>query len=122
MNHGLIRDERHRNSMTLGQLQDRMRGWLEREEYRAVIFEADGNQVGYALFRVSDDGVYLRQFYIRQENRRRGFGRAAVDLLRSRVFPDGKRVTLEVLCHNDQAREFWRAVGFRDYAVSMELG
>jgi hypothetical protein len=37
MNQQLIRDEGHRNKMTLPQLQERMSGWLQKE-YAAVIF------------------------------------------------------------------------------------
>ncbi len=42
MNQQLIRNEGHRNKMTLPELQDRMSGWLQ-GEYTAVIFGAGGN-------------------------------------------------------------------------------
>ena len=48
MNHRLIRDEGHRNRMTVPELRERMEGWL-RGEYRAVAFELEGAPVGYAL-------------------------------------------------------------------------
>lgn len=38
-NHQLIRDEGHRNPMTVAELADRMKKWL-RGEYHAVIFSA----------------------------------------------------------------------------------
>ena len=37
LNHQLIRDEGHRNSMDVDQLAHRMYGWLSSGEYRAVI-------------------------------------------------------------------------------------
>ena len=37
-NHQLIRDEGHRNPMTIAQLRERMRGWLA-GEYKAVLFD-----------------------------------------------------------------------------------
>ncbi len=43
-NHQLIRDEGHRNPMTVEALADRMRNWL-RGEYRAVVF-SDREPVG----------------------------------------------------------------------------
>ena len=39
LNSQLIRDEGHRNPMTIAQLEERMRGWLTSGEYRAVLFE-----------------------------------------------------------------------------------
>ncbi len=49
-NHQLIRDEGHRNRMTVPELEARLRGWL-RGEYRAVIFSQAADPVGYALYR-----------------------------------------------------------------------
>jgi len=51
-NHQLIRDEGHRNPMTVRELRERMRGWLE-GEYKAVIFAIEGEPVAYALYRES---------------------------------------------------------------------
>ena len=50
LNHELIQDEGHRNRMTVTELENRMRGWLS-GEYRATIFEENGEVVSYALFR-----------------------------------------------------------------------
>jgi hypothetical protein len=43
LNHQLIRDEGHRNPMTVPELENRMRGWLS-TDYEAIIFE-DGSDV-----------------------------------------------------------------------------
>lgn len=48
MNRKLIRDERADNPMSVLQLEERMRGWLD-GEYRAVLFERDEAPVAYAL-------------------------------------------------------------------------
>ena len=80
-NHALIRDEGHRNGMSISELETRMRGWLA-SEYRAVIFERDAAPIAYALFRESEAGTYLRQFYVAPEARRQGVGREAVHILR----------------------------------------
>jgi GNAT superfamily N-acetyltransferase len=83
--------------------------------------------VAYALYRPSDDGwegpaggVYLRQLFVCRAKRRRGVGRAAVELLREEVWPRGCRVTLETLLHNEPARAFWRSLGFREYSIAFE--
>src|SRR5437879_12949663 len=76
----LIRDEGHRNSMTMPQLTERMSEWLK-TEYRAVLFELEGETIGYALYRVEPEYIYLRQLFVQPEMRRRGIaqiGRAHV--------------------------------------------
>ena len=119
MNAGLMRDEGHRNPMTVLQLQRRMRRWL-RGDYRAVLFEVDQAVIGYALYRRESDGVYLRQFFVRPDRRRQGTGREAVRLLREEVWPPGIRVTVEVLKDNRGGLAFWKAVGFEEYALTLE--
>ena len=44
-------------------------------------------------------------------------GREALRQLREEVWPAGKRITLEVLLHNERGLHFWRAVGFQDHAL-----
>ena len=119
-NHQLIRDEGHRNQMTVPQLAERMRGWLG-GEYKAVIFASEAGPVGYALYRPGPDLVYLRQFFIARGLRGRGYGRAGIGLLRSEVWPAGIRLTVDVLCGNPGGIAFWRAVGFRDYCLTLEI-
>jgi GNAT superfamily N-acetyltransferase len=120
LNHQLIRDEGHRNRMTVPELEKRMRRWLG-GEYRAVLFEQGREAVAYALYRVAPDGVYLRQFFVHRQFRRRGIGRAALEILVADVFPPGRRVTVDVLVPNQTAHDFWLALGFRDYAVTLEM-
>ena len=61
-NHQLIRDEGHRNPMPVPELRERMRGWLNGGEYKAVVFGPEANPLAYALFREDAAGVYLRNF------------------------------------------------------------
>jgi ribosomal protein S18 acetylase RimI-like enzyme len=118
MNWHLIRDEGHRNRMSIAELESRMSGWLN-GEYDAILFKEAKETVGYVLFRREPEYVYLRQFYIRSEYRRRGMGRTALAWLGEHAW--GKvRVRLEVLVGNAVAISFWRSVGFRDYCLTME--
>src|SRR5690349_3385575 len=82
LNHQLIRDEGHRNPMTIPQLEQRMRGWLS-GEYRAMIYEDGGEVVAYALFREQAEEIYLRQLFVIRNRRSQGIGRRAVNMLRS---------------------------------------
>lgn len=119
-NHQLIRDEGHRNPKTVAELRERMHGWLE-GEYRAVIFLVEDEAVAYALFKESDAEVYLRQLFVAHERRRQGIGRAAIRRLREQVWARGKRLTVEVLVANAPAVAFWRAMGYRDYSLMLEM-
>ncbi len=119
-NHYLIQDEGHRNPMTVPELQDRMKGWLK-GAYQAAIFTDAAKPVGYALYRVEAKQIYLRQLFILRDIRRKGYGRGCFELLRTRIWPPHLRITVEVLCHNPAAIAFWRAVGFVDYCLTLEI-
>ena len=118
LNRQLIQDEGQSNSVSLAELENRMRAWLVRA-YTAVLFLSQETVVGYAVYRTDNAGIFLRQFFICRGERRKGHGRAAMDLLFGRVWPAGSSVTLEALCANQAAIDFWRALGFEDYALTL---
>ncbi|HKD37179.1 MAG TPA: GNAT family N-acetyltransferase [Pirellulales bacterium] len=119
MNFRLIRDEGHRNPMTVGQLTQRMSGWL-RDEYQAVLFEDEQGVAGYALYKPEPDWTNLRQFFVEPARRRQGVGRAAIAWLLQNAWKDSPRIRVEVLIGNLPGIEFWRAVGFVDYSLTLE--
>lgn len=119
-NHQLIRDEGHRNPMNVAQLEERMRGWLK-GEYRAVIFEEKSEWVAYALYREETKEIYLRQLFVERGRRRQGIGRRAVEILRNTIWPKDKRLTVAVLTKNVEGVAFWRAAGYADYCLEMEI-
>jgi len=119
-NYQLIRDEGHRNPMTVPQLRDRMRDWLS-GDYTAVIFEMDGESVAYAVFRESEDEIYLRQLFVKREKRNRGIGKEAVRILKEKIWTKSKRLTVDVLSHNKAATSFWHSVGYKDYCLTLEI-
>ncbi|MCX7044384.1 MAG: GNAT family N-acetyltransferase [Candidatus Sumerlaeota bacterium] len=120
MNHQLICDEGHRNRMTVPELAERMHNWLA-GEYRAVIFEEDGEIAAYVLFREQPEEIYLRQLFVVRHRRRQGIGRRAMEILRSQIWPQTKRLTVEVLTANAAAVAFWRAVGYSEYSLTLEI-
>lgn len=119
MNRQLIVEERHRNKMSMDELVERMRGFLN-GEYKAVVFEVDGQIAGHALYRRDPEWFYIRQFFVHPEFRRRGVGRAAVEWMMTHCFKEAERVRLEVLAWNPAGLAFWRAIGFTDYCVALE--
>ena len=119
LNAALIRDEGHRIRLTVAEFEARMRKFFH-EGHVAVLFIAGEATVGYALYRIDDDGVYLRQFFIAEHARRKGLGREAVRWLCANAWQHAARVTLQVLLHNQRGIDFWRAVGFAEYCLTME--
>jgi len=119
LNKQLIEDEQHRNAMSIEELAERMARWLA-NGYRATIFLYNGEVIGYTLFRHEPDHVYIRQFFIARQYRRRGFGRETIEWLRGNAWKDFRRFRLDVLIGNERAIAFWRSVGFQEYCVTME--
>lgn len=121
LNHQLLQDEGHRNrTMSIPELEQRMKGWLA-SEYAAVIFEDSGEVVAYALYREQQEEIYLRQLFVVRHQRRRGFGRNAIEILHTKVWSVNKRLTVDGLAHNTAAIAFWRAVGYKDYCLTLEI-
>jgi predicted acetyltransferase len=120
LNHQLIAEEGHRDAMTAPQLEQRMRSWLE-EGFEAVLFEADGELAAYALYCVRPEEVHLRHFLVVRHRRRQGIGRQAIGLLRERIWPKERRLTVSVLTHNQAGVKFWRVMGYQDYCLTLEI-
>jgi ribosomal protein S18 acetylase RimI-like enzyme len=120
LNHQLIQDEGHRNRMTVPELEQRMRSWLS-AGYRAVLYEDSGELVGYSLFQEQPEEIYLRQLFVVRHRRRQGLGRRAVEILRTQIWSGTKRLTVDVLVSNQKAVAFWRAVGYKDYCLTLEI-
>ena len=120
LNVQLIQDEGHGSPLTVAQLTDRMRDWLA-TVYTGVIFEDERGVVAYAVFQEEVDQVYLRQFFVVREHRRQGVGRLAMHLLFRDIWPQRKRLTVSVLADNLPARAFWRAVGYSEYSLTLEI-
>ncbi len=110
--------------MEVAAITARLRRWLA-NEYQGLLFELDSTPVGYALFRPTDpdlkraDGIYLRQFFIAREHRRRGLGSQAFVLFVDHAV-SGRRVVLEALASNPGGQAFWQSLGLRVYSVAFE--
>ena len=127
MNQQLIEDEASRNSMSLSELESRMKNWLD-GEWQAVVIEQNGEPVGYILFQFRSDEyqpseatVYVRQFFVGREHRSRGIGRWAFDIVSETYFPNVSSVILDVLETNPRALRFWKSLGFQLYCTTLKL-
>ena len=57
----------------------------------------------------------------RRHRRRQWVGRRAVEILCSKIWPRTKRLTVDVLVANESGVAFWRAVGFTNYCLTLEI-
>jgi len=115
-NQQLIQDERSDNPMTLPELEGRMRWFLE-TEYDAYFFTMEETVVGYALVRHTAPPLYLRQFFIAREHRRKHYGQRAVELLLQTL--QTKAIDIEVYTWNERGIRFWESCGFAPRSLYM---
>jgi len=117
----LIVDEGQPSRLKPAELEKRFWDWLG-ADYRAVLFEEEGERVGYALYRPDGDHhVHLRHFYVQRELRERErIAAEAFDLLHEEIWAPGTRVRVETQAANPNSLAFWRSLGFREQAVTLE--
>jgi len=120
MNQELILDEGHRNKMTLPKLEQRMSDFLCKE-YDSIIVSLGQNDIGYALYRQDPEWLYLRQIFIIKTMRHKGFGRRFIEWLKNNPWKYCKRIRTDVLVGNIDGIKFWKAVGFREYCITLEM-
>jgi ribosomal protein S18 acetylase RimI-like enzyme len=121
LNRQLDQDEPHSYPLPLSALTERMRRWIGTGEYEVLLFRSGDQLIGYAAWRAEEFGSYLRHFFICRDRRGQGWGRAAVQLLCRDVFPKDRRVNIDAEVGNKAGIAFWRAIGFQDYSIGMEL-
>ena len=118
MNKCLIEDERSSNPMDLSQLTERMKGFIE-GDYDAYFFKDGETIVGYALVDRTANPLYLRQFYIAREQRRKHYGKSAFQALLEYLGTD--TIDLDVLPWNEAGVAFWKSLGFSEQYVVMRF-
>jgi len=116
MNKQLIEDEQHDNKMNIEQLKNRMRDFIT-GSYNAYMF-IDGNRIiGYALVDTQRNALYLRQFFISRDERRKGYGTLAFSQLMQLLGTE--TIDIEVMVWNDRAKAFWESLGFKERSIYM---
>lgn len=120
LNRQLMEDEVHPYVLELDALRARMTRWVA-GEYHVLVFRANGQVCGYAAWCAEERGTYLRHFFICRGQRRQGLGRAAIDKLRRDHFPKDQPLQLEAAIWNTDAIAFWRALGFKDFGLTLEM-
>lgn len=116
LNKQLIEDEKSDNAMSIRELEERMKKFLE-TDYSAYFFIEESQIIGYALIRNTDNPVYLRQFLIDRNYRKHHYGTQAFQTLLK--YLDIKELDLEVLPWNRNGLAFWKHCGFDDTCIAM---
>ena len=109
LNKELIHAEGSDNPMTIKEVEQRMKDFLQ-TFYEAYFFIERDKVVEYALIKMDCEPLYLRQFLIIQEYRQRHYGKQAFQMLLSYLKTDS--VDIEVLSNNYQGIKFWEEMGF----------
>lgn len=127
MNRELADDEGHRNPMTIPEMEERFRRFVDEEGWSVDLFQLDDEIVGYSTHRREPDPsnprgqrIFLRQFYIVRHYRRDGLGQAAFNALIVARFHSGEQILLEAIENNPGGRVFWLRMGFTPYSTILE--
>jgi L-amino acid N-acyltransferase YncA len=111
MNKQLIEDEKANNSMDIPQLENRMRGFLN-TGFKAFFFVIEEKIIGYALCDMTKEPKYLRQFFIKREERRKHYGENEFNKLLERLKIN--EIEIDVLKWNEDGIKFWEKIGFKE--------
>jgi len=118
MNKKLIEDEKSNNKMDIFQLKNRMIDFLN-NGYRAFFFTVGNEIVGYALCDMTKEPKYLRQFFIKKEERRKHYGKKAFEILLEKT--GIKEIEIDVLKWNETGIKFWEGIGFVEQSKRMKF-
>jgi len=119
MNKCLIEDEKSNNSMDIIQLKNRMYEFLN-NGYIAYLFIENDQIIGYALCDMTKEPKYLRQFYIKREERRKHYGKIAFEKLLEKIGIN--KIEIDVLQRNEIGLKFWQNIGFKEQWIRMKFG
>jgi L-amino acid N-acyltransferase YncA len=118
LNKMLIEDEKADNKMNTEELKERMGKFLK-DGYKAYYFlEGDNRILGYALCDLKKTPMYLRQFYIKREERRKGKGKESFKKLIE--YTKREEIGIDVYAWNDVGIKFWVSLGFKNKYMHME--
>ena len=117
MNKQLIEDEKHDNPMTVPQLKERMEGFLSGDYTAVFCIGENADIIGYALINKTVNPMYLRQFFIRRDERRKGYGRQF--FLKLLDYLNTDTIDIEVMFWNDPGKAFWESLRFKPRSVYM---
>ena len=117
LNKELIADEGHGNSVSISELVERMRSWLN-GSYECYGVVRYNELVAYCLYRDDGDFFYIRQLFTARHIRNQSLASKLIDHLESNLLEE-KPIRLEVLVSNRQAKTFYENRGYQLYCHAM---
>lgn len=112
----LIDDGGSNNNMAIAELELRMHQLIS-EGYLAFIFEVENEHIGYALIDNNQTPIFIRQFFVKKQFRRKGYGKKAFNQILT--FFDVQNVNLSVLSSNEIGYQFWQNCDLVPYEIIM---
>ena len=109
LNKQLIKDEKANNKMDINNLENRMKEFLN-NGYKAYFLKTENDIIGYALCDITKNPIYLRQYFIKKEERRKHYGKLGFRKLIELLGVD--KMEIDVYKWNSVGIKFWESLGF----------
>jgi ribosomal-protein-alanine N-acetyltransferase len=94
---------------------DRILNCLHDEATNVLIAEREGELAGFAIMEYADDSAHLLLLAVQRDLRRQGIGSTLVVWLETTALTAGiAKIYLEARTRNEEARAFYRALGYRE--------
>jgi len=124
-----LHEDEGSTQITFDAIENRFRRWLHGNQYKGLIILVEKAPVGYLLFEQRSshpdsrdrESVYIRQFFIAREVRRKGYGASAFRIFLKTIVPSEVGVRLNVKTSNPSGQRFWESLGFESENIEYEL-
>jgi ribosomal protein S18 acetylase RimI-like enzyme len=110
MNINLRKDEMMDNVMADDEVRGRMKEFLTGNIYKTFILTDEKDLVGYILIDVTKKPCYLRQIYIKETFRSKGYGAHLIE--KAMELLNINQIDVEVMIWNEKAVGFYERLGF----------
>jgi GNAT superfamily N-acetyltransferase len=118
LNKALADEESYDVARSLDELTERMQRFLV-GPYEAYFIVDSGADAGYVLVNSRVEPLYIRQFYVKPQHRKKGVGRRAVEAIIRQYKTD--KIDVEVMAWNHLGMKFWQGVGFKHRTNGLRL-
>lgn len=114
--------------MSVDTAAERIQRWFDTGTFQGAIFLVDEKAIGYLLYEHrpvhvdlrASESVYIRQFFISRESRRKGHGTKAFETFLRELVPEQASVSLDVKVSNPSGQRFWETLGFPAKTIAYE--
>lgn len=114
--------------MSVDTAAERIQRWFDAGTFQGAIFLVDEKAIGYLLYEHrpvhvdlrASESVYIRQFFISRESRRKGHVTKAFETFLRELVPEQASVSLDVKVSNPSGQRFWETLGFVAKRIAYE--